>query len=83
MWRYSENSEAVRPEAFERSVEQVILRRNFRAVEATEEKPEHYEYEEWQMSAEQYEIYQNFEEAISEQSDALVELAGLISEVIE
>lgn len=42
--------------------------------------PEHYEYEEWQMPKEQYEIYKEFETQMSEQSDALVELAELITE---
>lgn len=51
-------------------------------AEATEEMPEHWVYEEWQMTAQQYEIYQAFEAQISEQSDALVELAELVSEVL-
>lgn len=60
----------------------MILRRDFRKVEASEDIPEHYTYEEWQMTADQYEVYQNFEQIIGEQSDALVELAGMLSEVI-
>lgn len=60
----------------------MILRRDFRKVEASENTPEHYTYEEWQMTADQYEVYQNFEQIIGEQSDALVELAGMLSEVI-
>lgn len=60
----------------------MILRKNFRLIAETEEKPEHYKYEEWQMSAEQYEVYQYHEQMISEQSDALMELAELISEVM-
>lgn len=48
---------------------------------ATEEMPEHWTYDEWQMTAEQYEIYQNFEQAINEQSDALIELADIIAEI--
>lgn len=60
----------------------MILRRDFRKVEASEDVPEHYTYEEWQMTADQYEVYQNFEQIIGEQSDALVELAGMLSEVI-
>lgn len=60
----------------------MILRRDFRKIEASEDIPEHYTYEEWQMTADQYEVYQNFEQIIGEQSDALVELAGMLSEVI-
>ena len=58
----------------------IILRRNFRFVEATEMLPEHYEYEECQMTKEQFEIYKDFESRLKEQDDALIELAGLISE---
>jgi len=82
MWKKTENGEAVKPEALEISGSNVILRRDFRKVEASEDIPEHYTYEEWQMTADQYEVYQNFEQIIGEQSDALVELAGMLSEVI-
>lgn len=82
MWARTENSESIQPLAFERSGDNIILRRNFRLVEATEDKPTHYEYDEWQMTNEQYEVYQAFDAQVSEQSDALVELAELISEVI-
>ena len=60
----------------------MILRKNIKLIEATEELPEHYEWDEWQMSKEQYEVYKDFEEKLNEQDDALIELAGLISEVI-
>ena len=60
----------------------MILRKNFRLIPATDEIPEHYEYEEWQMTNEQYEVYQYHEELLNEQADALVELAELISEVM-
>lgn len=82
MWHKSENGESIQPLAFERSGDNIILRRNFRLVEATEDKPTHYEYDEWQMTNEQYEVYQAFDAQVSEQSDALVELAELISEVM-
>lgn len=82
MWQKTENGEAVCPPAFERSGDNVILRKGFRLVEATEDMGEHYIYDEWQMTAAQYEVYQVMDTAIREQSDALVELAELISEVI-
>lgn len=49
-------------------------------VEATEDKPSHYEYDEWQMTKEQYQVYQVLEQQITEQDDALVELAELFAE---
>lgn len=82
MWVRTENGESIQPLAFEQSGDNIILRRNFRLVEATEDKPTHYEYDEWQMTNEQHEVYQAFDAQVSEQSDALVELAELISEVI-
>lgn len=82
MWTKSENSNATMPLKIEYSGNNVILRKNFRLIAEAEERPEHYEYEEWQMPAEQYEVYQYHEQMISEQSDALMELAELISEVM-
>lgn len=82
MWTRSENDVNVRPSALEQAGDYVILRKNFHQVEATEEKPEHYEWDEWQMTKEQYDVYRVMEEKITEQSDALVELAEIISEVV-
>lgn len=61
----------------------MILRRNFKRIQAADEIPEHWEYEEWQMTGEQYEVHQYHEQIESEQADALVELAELIAEVTE
>lgn len=83
MWTKSQNGESSKPESVERAGNNVILRRNFKRIRATEEIPEHWEYEEWQMTAEQYEVHQYHEQIESEQADALVELAELIAEVTE
>lgn len=82
MWVKSENSEQVKPAALETAGNKVIVRRGFKYVKETDEKPAHYEYEEWQMTEEAYEVYKNLITLIDEQSDALVELAELIAEVI-
>jgi len=82
MWAKAENSESTRPLEIEYSGSWVIIRRDFKLIEETEEFPEHYEWQEWQMTKDQYEVYKNFEDLINEQSDALVELADLISEVV-
>lgn len=60
----------------------MILRKNYHHVAADGEMPAHYEYDEWQMTKEQYDVYLDLETRMHEQDDALVELAGLISEVI-
>ena len=80
MWAKTENSNATIPSPLEVSGENVIVRRGFRLVSATEDKPEHYEYEEWQMTEKQYQVYQVLEKQITEQDDALVELAELFAE---
>lgn len=82
MWVKVENSDLVMPETIETSGNTVIVRRHMVAVEATEEKPAHYVYEEWQMTAEQYAIYEPMAKQLKEQEDALVELAEMISEVV-
>lgn len=79
MWVKTENSDSNIPASFERIGNNVIIRRRFQLVAATDERPAHYEYEEAQMTAEMYEVYQNFEAQINEQADALIELAELIA----
>ena len=80
MWVRAENSDTAKPAAIERSGSHVIVRKNFHAVEATEERGAHWEFDEWQMTDEQYEVYQDFEGQITERDDALVELAELCAE---
>ena len=82
MWQKTENSNNVRPLDVEISGEWVILTRNHRLIPESGDVPEHYEYEEWQMTAEQYEVYRSLQTVMKEQEDALVELAELISEVM-
>lgn len=79
MWQKSNNSEYVRPLEVERSGNNVIVRQSIKPVEATEDMPAHYAWEEMQLTADQYEVYQQFEQRIKENEDALVELAELIS----
>lgn len=81
MWIKTENSDLTKPKTMIRSGNRVILNRNFREVEATGETSAHYEYETWDMSAEQYEVYQYMEAQAEDQADALIELAELIAEM--
>lgn len=78
MWNKSENSETHMPPSIERSGNYVILRRNFIFVEESDSHPAHYEYEEWQMSVEQYEIYRYF----SEQIDGANETSEIIRVIL-
>ena len=78
MWQKSSNGEAVKPPEVSIDASGVILTRNHHHISATEEAPEHWEYEEWQMTAEQYEVYLAMQAENADLSDALIELADLI-----
>ena len=64
MWIKSENSEPTQPLEVEQFPNGYIVRRDFKFIEAVEEDedfviPAHWEYEEWQMTADQYQIWLN------------------------
>ena len=82
MWQKSRNGEDVRPLEIERAGNCVIVRQNIRRVPADGEEPAYYEYDEWQMTTEQYEVYDSLTATMHDQEDALIELAGMISEVM-
>lgn len=82
MWTRIENSDLTKPPVYEESGSNVIVRRAYNQVDATEDKPAHWEYDEWQMTKEQYAVFEPLNTIVNEQSDALVELAELISEVL-
>lgn len=82
MWQKSENGERIRPADIENTGRGVIVRRNFRNVPADDEIPEHWSYEEWQMSYEKYDVYRVMMAENADLSDALIEIADLLSEVI-
>lgn len=80
MFQKTENSNSVMPEAIERSGDIVIVRKNFVLVAQSDEKPAHYEYDEWQMTVAQYDVYEMLQGRMQEQEDALVELGELFAE---
>ena len=80
MWKKSENSDPKKPLEYEESGNNIIVRRNYHKVSATEDMREHWSYEEWQMTREQYAVFNPLNSIIEEQSDALVELAELAAE---
>lgn len=82
MWTRSRNGESEKPLAKEVSGNIVIVRKGFELIPETQDEAEHWEYDEWQMTAEQYEVYSYYETLVTEQSDALMELAELVAEVI-
>ena len=83
MWQKSENSESRRPADIENTGRGVVIvRRNFHLIPADEERPEHWSYEEWQMTYDQYDVYRAMTAETADLSDALIEIADLLSEVI-
>ena len=65
MWIHSENGDGLKPPVKETSGDYVIVRRNFKRVLASEETPEHWEYEEWQATKEAYDVYSSMIGAIA------------------
>jgi hypothetical protein len=65
MWIHSENGDGLKPPVKEPSGDYVIVRRNFKNVPASEEISEHWEYEEWQMTKETYDVYSSMIDAIA------------------
>lgn len=58
MWQKSENGDTERPlEVEPTNTGIVIVRKNFKSVEATEDFPAHWLYDEWQMNCDQYEVW--------------------------
>lgn len=83
MFIHSENSDSIKPLEIDTNSSKSVtyVRKNFKLIPSSEDRPEHWEYDEWAMSKEQYEVYKIFKTQIDEQADALIELAGIISEV--
>ena len=79
MWQKSKTGDSVKPVEVEKSGDYVIVRKNFRFYKETDEEPAHWEYEEWQMTKDQYDVYLNFEKQLEEQQNALIELADMIA----
>lgn len=77
-WQKSGNGEDIQPADIEQCRNIVIVRRNFKRIEATEEMPAHYEWTEWQMTKDQYEIWAAAQEENAALEDALIELASIV-----
>lgn len=86
MWHTVENGENVRPSAVDTTSSRVYVyvRKNIQAIEATEDFPTHYKWEELKIPKEMWEVSQKVfghDEALDDVYSALTELAELIVEV--
>lgn len=79
MWTKSSNSESQKPPVVSIDASGVIVRKNFQVIPATEEMPEHWQYDEAQMTKEQYDVYEMMQSETSDIEDALIELAEIIA----
>lgn len=80
-WKRVNNSNNQKPLAVDETSSQtsVYIRRNFVLIPTSEdETPEHWEYDEWVMSKEQYEVYKVMKSEQDEQADAILELADIV-----
>ena len=78
MWTKSQNAENIKPPEKVETGTHVIVRKDYKAVPASEDMPAHYEYLEWQMTAAEYEIYKGFEKSVSEQAEASVQKGSIV-----
>ena len=78
MWIKSENGNGVKPPALVETPNGVIVRKNFRKIQAEGEMPEHWGYDEWQMTAEQYEVFQTLTADLDDTAAAICELAAIV-----
>lgn len=81
MWTRTKNGESIKPPVKEEARGIVIVRKGYELIPGTQNEAEHWEYDEWQMTDDQYEVFSYYETLVNEQSDALLELAELITEV--
>lgn len=86
MWYRAENGEALRPAEIDSTSSRayVYIRRNIRLIEATEDVPAHYAWEETKIPRDAWAIMalaMGHETALEDVYAALAELAGIIAEV--
>lgn len=79
MWKKSSNGEAAKPAEVSIDASGVIVRKDYQLVAATDEMPEHWEYMEWQMTPEQYEVW-NAQQAENEVNRADIDYLLMITE---
>lgn len=78
MFKKSENGNNVKPPELVQTPTGYIVRKNFHRIAATEDIPEHWAYDEKQMTREQYEIYASMTADLDDTAAAICELAALV-----
>ena len=79
MWRKSENSNSVKPLDFETGLSTIYVRKNFVLVEATEDREEHWSYDELEMDKSAYPLYAALQGKIDEQDAVIAEQDELLA----
>lgn len=79
MWRKSENSNSIKPLDFETGLSTIYVRKNFVLVESTEDRPEHWSYDELEMDKSAYPLYAALQGKIDEQDSVIAEQDELLA----
>lgn len=79
MWKKSENSNSVKPLEFEVGLSTIYLRKNFKLVEATDDRSEHWTYEELEIDKSIYPLYATLQDKIDEQNETIAEQDELLA----
>ena len=79
MWRKSENSNDIKPLDLETGLSTVYVRKNFNLVEATDDRAEHWSYDELEMDKSAYPLYAALQGKIDEQDAVIAEQDELLA----
>ena len=90
MWNKSENDNQVKPEALDAktSREYIYIRKDFELIQATADRPAHWEYMEARIRRDDWELFTELMEhaqelsVLSENSDMIIECILEMSEII-
>lgn len=79
MWKESENSNSVKPLEFETGLSTIYLRKNFKLVEATEDRDAHWTYDELEIDKSAYPLYAALQDKIDKQNETIAEQDELLA----
>ena len=79
MWKESENSNSVKPLEFETGLSTVYVRKNFKLVEATDDRDAHWTYDELEIDKSAYPLFVTLQGKIDEQDAVIAEQDELLA----
>lgn len=79
MWRKSKNSNGIKPLDLETGLSTVYVRKNFKLIEATDDRAEHWSYDELEMDKSAYPLFVALQGKIDEQDSVIAEQDELLA----